>query len=137
MLFIQQYFYAKAAAFIVKTASQRANELLIKASLERTLLWTTNGWRTKSTHICTLQTILLPHTHDNINEKVQSTKNTHLPGNVLPALRKTVHSFAKFIFQHYFRLFLQNYPCKTHHEFRVCDAKNSASDFFTNYKVKM
>lgn len=137
MLFIQQYFYAKAAAFIVKTASQRANELLIKASLERTLLWTTNGWRTKSTHICTLQTILLPRTHDNINEKVQSTKNTHLPGNVLPALRKTVHSFAKFIFNT-----ISGYFCKITHVKPTMNSesamqKKSASDFFTNCKVKM
>lgn len=49
---------------------------------------------TKLIHIFTPQTIPLPHTHDNVSEKVHSTKKTHFLDKVLPALGKTVDYLA-------------------------------------------
>lgn len=80
----------------MKILSQRANEVLIKACLKHILLWTTNEWLTKLIHIFTLQTILLPYIHDNISEKVHSSKKMHFLDKVLPALGKTVVYFANF-----------------------------------------
>ena len=74
MLFIQQYLYAKEAAFIVKIVSQRVSKVLIKASLKHILFWTTNEWLTRLIYIFTMKTILPPGTHNNISEKVPSTK---------------------------------------------------------------
>lgn len=137
MLFIQYYQCAKEAASIVKILFQRANEVLIKACLKHILLWTTNEWLTKLIHIFPLQTILLPYTHDNISEKVHSSKKMHFLDKVLPALGKTVVYFANFFFST-----ISGYFCKiihgkpTDNEFRVYDGK-SRSDFLTNRKIKM
>lgn len=96
----------------MKIFSQRANEVLIKASPKHALLWPTNEWLTKLIHIFTLQTILLPHTHNNINEKVHTAKKMHLLDKVLG---KVVDYFTNF-FHYYLRLFLENYPWKIHRQ---------------------
>ena len=52
----------KEAASASKVFSQRANQMLIKASLKHILLWTSNEWLTNLIHIFTLQTTVLPYT---------------------------------------------------------------------------